>query len=151
MRNCSAVNAVVLLLAGPWLALQSSGSAFLAAPIQATTRGDSAKLQGVWIEEYTEHGGKKVMQDGRFIFVGDRFFRLNGDQVIEEGTFTIDSSGAVKKIDYRCLKGYRNNRGTDEVLTRLAIYELDGDSLRELGAMGYGPLVQSAHSVRRRG
>jgi uncharacterized protein (TIGR03067 family) len=136
MRNCSLVTVVGLLLAGLWLVLQSSGSASPAAPVPEAGRGDAAKLQGVWIEEYTEHGGEKVTQDRRCIFVGDRFFRLDGDRVIEEGSFAIDSSGLIKKIDYRCLKGYQDNRGTDKVLTRLAIYELDGDSLREFGPWG---------------
>lgn len=106
------------------------------APDPDAGRVDAVKLQGVWIEEYTEHGGEKVAENRRFIFVSDRFFRLDVDTVIEEGFFTVDSSGPIKKIDYRCLKGYLDNRGTDKMLTRLAIYEFDGDTLREFGPWG---------------
>lgn len=120
MRKYCHLLFTVLILAAFWSALGSSGvSPFAAAHAPKAGTDDASKLQGVWIVEYTEHGSKKLMQGQRFIFVGNRFFRLDGDKVIVEGTFTIDTSGPVKKIDYRFLKGFRDRHGNDKVVTDL--------------------------------
>jgi uncharacterized protein (TIGR03067 family) len=137
MRKYCHLLFTVLIVAAFWSALGSSGASPIAAAHDPKAGADdAAKLQGVWIVEYTEHGIKKLMQRQRFIFVGNRFFRLDGDKVVVEGTFTIDTSGPVKKIDYRFLKGFRDRQGNDKVMTRPAIYELDGDSYREFGPWG---------------
>ena len=92
--------------------------------------GDAAKLSGVWINVYTEQDGIRDTPDSRHVFVGNRYFLIERDRVAEDGTFVIDASGPVKKIDYKCV------RGDYAGLTWHAVYELDGDKFRHFGPWG---------------
>ncbi len=92
--------------------------------------GDVAKLAGVWINVYTEQDGVRRTPNSRHVFVGNRYFRLEEDVIAEDGVFVTDTSGPVKKIDFRCI------RGEDEGHTWHAIYELDGDTYRHFGPWG---------------
>ena len=92
--------------------------------------GDAAKLSGVWINVYTEQDGIRDMPDSRHVFVGNRYFLIERDRVAEDGTFVIDTSGPVKKIDYKCV------RGEYAGLTWHAVYELDEDTFRHFGPWG---------------
>src|SRR5262245_11004421 len=62
-----------------------------------------AKLQGVWINEFTEQSGERATPESRHIFVGNRYFRIDDGRVAEEGTFKVDATDTVKKIDFTCL------------------------------------------------
>jgi uncharacterized protein (TIGR03067 family) len=92
--------------------------------------GDAAKLSGVWINVYTEQNGIRDTPDSRHVFVGNRYFLIERDRVAEDGTFVIDASGPVKKIDYKCV------RGDYAGLTWHAVYELNGDTFRHFGPWG---------------
>lgn len=91
---------------------------------------DAAKLSGVWINVYTELDGKRRNPDSRHVFVGNRYFRIEGNRIAEDGTFVVDDSGPLKKIDYTVL------RGEDEGFTWHAVYDLDGDTFRHFGRWG---------------
>jgi uncharacterized protein (TIGR03067 family) len=92
--------------------------------------GDAAKLSGVWINVYTEHDGIRETPESRHVFVDNRYFLIDGDRVAEDGTFEVDASGPVKKIDYKCV------RGDYPGLTWHAVYELNGDTFRHFGPWG---------------
>jgi uncharacterized protein (TIGR03067 family) len=91
---------------------------------------DAASFSGVWVNVYTEHDGKRETPDSRHVFVGNRYFRINGDRIAEDGTFVIDATGPVKKIDYRC------ERGEYVGLVWRAVYELKGNTFRHFGPWG---------------
>jgi uncharacterized protein (TIGR03067 family) len=92
--------------------------------------GDAARLSGVWINVFTEQNGVRDTPDSRHVFVGNRYFVLDGNRVTEDGTFVIDASGPVKKIDYKCV------RGSDAGFTWCGVYELDGNTYRHFGPWG---------------
>jgi uncharacterized protein (TIGR03067 family) len=91
---------------------------------------DMAKLSGVWINVYTEQNGIRDTPDSRHVFVGNRYFVIDGETVTEDGTFVIDVSGPVNKIDYKCV------RGAYAGLTWRGVYELDGNPFRHFGPWG---------------
>jgi uncharacterized protein (TIGR03067 family) len=98
--------------------------------VPKTVVGDAAKLSGVWINVFTEQDGIRDTPDSRHVFVGNRYFVIDGDTVTEDGTFVIDTAGPVKKIDYKCV------RGDDAGHTWRGVYELDGNTFRHFGPWG---------------
>jgi len=108
----------------------SPGTVAFRRSVPARMSGDVAKLQGVWVTTSTEKDGVRDTPDSRHVFVGNRYFVIDKDRVTEDGTFTIDASGPVKKIDFKCL------RGDYEGHTWKGVYELEGDTYRHFGPWG---------------
>lgn len=100
------------------------------APLSRAEAVELGNLQGVWINVFTEHDGVRETPDSKHVLLGNRYFVINGDKVAEEGTFQIDVTGPIKKIDFTCLKG--DYAG----MTWKGIYRLDGDSYRHFGPWG---------------
>ena len=78
-----------------------------------------------------EVNGKKISEedlekaaDMRLVFKGNTGSIRNKDKVLSEGTITIDPTKKPKTLDLKVTKG--DNSGK----TSLAIYELDGDTLK---------------------
>lgn len=92
---------------------------------------DTKKLEGSWRTMSVESNGKKLSQDVikemadlRLVFKGDTGSIRNKGKVLSEGPFTIDPTKKPKTLDLEVTKGQRIGS------TSLAIYELDGDTLK---------------------
>ena len=92
---------------------------------------ETKKLEGSWAMVSFEVNGKKISEedlekaaDMRLVFKGNTGSIRNKDKVLSEGTITIDPTKKPKTLDLKVTKG--DNSGK----TSLAIYELDGDTLK---------------------
>jgi uncharacterized protein (TIGR03067 family) len=92
---------------------------------------DLKKLEGSWRTVSIEVNGKKLSEENikqaadlRLVFKGNTGSIRNKDIVVSEGTFTIDPTKKPKTLDLKITKGQNNGK------TSLAIYELDGDTLK---------------------
>ena len=92
---------------------------------------DTKKLEGSWRTISVETNGKKLpedvikeMADLRLVFKGNTGSIRNKGKVLSEGPFTIDPTKKPKTLDLKVTKGQRKGS------TSLAIYELDGDTLK---------------------
>ena len=92
---------------------------------------DMKKLEGSWKMVSMEMNGKKATDeeikgaaDLRLVFKGNTGSIRNKDNVLSEGTITIDPTKKPKTLDLKVTKGRNSGK------TSLAIYELDGDTLK---------------------
>jgi uncharacterized protein (TIGR03067 family) len=97
----------------------------LAAQDQA---GDARKaFQGTWTIVDTRKGDpkdKEPVTARTVVFDGDKYRIKVGDKVVEEGTWTIDASKALKQIEVAA------TAGMDKGMKWHGVYELSGDTLR---------------------
>jgi len=107
--------------------------------VQTRRSADFPRLQGDWVEVTSERDGAPVMGDPQVQFVStmsisDRNFRrfqtLADGRVIEgeHGTFLLDENPTHRAIDFKSWQG-----------ASLAIYEVDGDTLKLCVTRNGGP------------
>jgi uncharacterized protein (TIGR03067 family) len=91
------------------------------------------KLEGAWVVVSREANGKKTPEEqskGKLVFKGDRISVCGPDgEVIGEASLTIDPTKKPKHLDLTITKGtgdFKKYEGKKS----LAIYELDGDTLK---------------------
>lgn len=93
----------------------------------ASSAEDLKRLQGVWEITGGELNGSTISSfdlPSLVVAITDQSYRVDRDGAIDTGTFTIDPAKQPKQMDIR------PKTGDDEGRTLLAIYEVDGDSLR---------------------
>src|SRR5262245_1712574 len=90
-------------------------------------RAELKKLEGVWIFETHEHGGKKTPTKKLLTWTltvkGDRFTTRDGIDLLDESEVKLDPRAKVKTIDLKL------TAGPDKGQTVLGIYKLDGGKL----------------------
>jgi uncharacterized protein (TIGR03067 family) len=107
--------------------LSARGDAPPAAP------NDLANLQGAWVTVSIVDEGKAVFDEhdpptsqpiARVEYEGTKWMVKVADKTVAGGTFKLDASKSPKELDVMDESGVRND------MTKLAIYELDGDTYR---------------------
>jgi uncharacterized protein (TIGR03067 family) len=98
------------------------------------TKNDLASLQGSWVIVGKEYMGQKATKEeleqlkGEMVIKGNTVTQWAEEQgkkeVISESTFKLDAKARPKAVDVTHTTGERKGR------TTLAIYELDGDTLK---------------------
>jgi uncharacterized protein (TIGR03067 family) len=90
---------------------------------------DKQKLQGTWkAVTAQERGETRDNTEDRFlIFSGDEFSVKRGDETIVKGKFKIDASKKPNEMDMEITDARKDDLNGK---TALAIYELDGDTLK---------------------
>ena len=101
-----------------------------------------AALQGAWGIVGKEFMGKKASEEemkkltGRIVFKADKLTVWLDDagqeMIVSESTFKVDAAKNPKTMDLKYTRGF----GKGE--TQLAIYEIDGDTLRVCYSFGEG-------------
>ena len=111
----------LMLTAGLLLAAQDAGKA------------DLEKLQGTWSTVSLVSNGKTVMDESmppkpgpttKLVYDGTQWKVIVGDKTVATGTFKIDATKTPKEIDILDESGTINDK------TKLAIYELEGDTFK---------------------
>ena len=110
------------------LTIAAAGLMLLAAdaPDKASKK-DLDKMQGVWKVKSIHKGGNEMAAD----LIGDSSLTIDGGKytlnkdgkVVDEGTFTLDSSKKPATIDVQ--------GGKDGANKKVGIYQLDGDTFTE--------------------
>jgi uncharacterized protein (TIGR03067 family) len=95
----------------------------LAAALAADAKDELAKLEGSWNRASAVVNGKESDEPAVLTLKGDEYTLKSGDQV-RKGVFKLDPSKSPKQLDI--VAGEGPNKGK----SLLAIYELDGDTLR---------------------
>src|SRR5439155_3504226 len=99
--------------------------------VAATAWGQDAateqkKLEGKWTLVSAELAGEKVsealVKSVSLVFKGDEYTGLN--EVVDKGTIRLDANAKPRTMDIACTDG--PNKGK----TLLAIYQIDGNTLR---------------------
>ena len=94
---------------------------------------DMTKLQGAWVTVSIVDEGKAVFDQhnppttgpiAKVEYEGTKWMVKVGDKTVAIGTFKLDTSKSPKELDVMDESGERNEK------TKLAIYELDGDTYR---------------------
>ena len=89
---------------------------------------DRDRIQDTWVtvsfEVRWQGGSPEAVKDIRTVFKDKDYVQKKGDEVLEEGTFTLDPDKKPRQIDFKIGKGL--DRGKDQ----FGIYELDGDTLK---------------------
>src|SRR5438132_1521534 len=98
------------------------------APGADKAREELVKFQGAWIMAAETAGGiaapEKKLKGRKLVIKGNQYFSESPATGGEKGTFTLDPSKRPRTIDSTPSEGI--NRGRK----RLAIYEIDGDTLK---------------------
>ena len=111
-------------------ALLLAAASVLAAQDKA---GDDAKkelgrLEGTWVATTFEVQGNELPADFaksvKLVCTGEKYVYQGGDGAEEKGTLKLDPSKKPKSLDIKITEG------TDQGKLQLAIYELDGDTLK---------------------
>jgi uncharacterized protein (TIGR03067 family) len=93
----------------------------------AQTKNDAEELKGNWTAKSLKQGGKAAPEDliAKFQtrFDGKNYKNVADGQVVEEGTYTIDSSKTPKTIDFDIKSGESQGK------KQLAIFQVEGDKL----------------------
>jgi uncharacterized protein (TIGR03067 family) len=112
-------------------------TAFLLLPA-AVLQDDAAKkeldkLQGSWTATEYEYNGNKgdanFVKQIKMICKDDKYTQKIGDEVVEEGTHKLDPTKKPKTMDITVTAGQEKGK------MQLAIYELEGDTLKICAAM----------------
>jgi uncharacterized protein (TIGR03067 family) len=115
MRKLMATAAVALLLG-------------VTAHGQDPTKADQERLQGAWLVQSLEAGGKKIIAEpdgSRMFFVGDKMaMEKGGKKGDSETTFKIDATKKPKHLDLI----FKDKDGNPSTIR--GIYDLDGDNLK---------------------
>ena len=89
---------------------------------------DRDRIQGTWVTVSFQVNGQgapsEAVKDIRTVFKDKDYIQKKGDEVLEEGTFTLDPDKKPRQIDFKIGKG--QDQGKDQ----FGIYELDGDTLK---------------------
>ena len=94
---------------------------------------DLANLQGEWVTVSIVDDGKAVFDEhnppttgpiAKVEYEGTKWMVKVADKTVAGGTFKLDASKSPKELDVMDESGVRNDK------TKLAIYELDGDTYR---------------------
>jgi uncharacterized protein (TIGR03067 family) len=95
-------------------------------------KDDFEALKGSWTAVSIKQGGQDGPADFvkklKFTFNGKSYTNLIGDDVVEEGAYTVDASQTPKAIDFDIKKGQ------DEGKKQLAIFEIEGNKLTIVAA-----------------
>jgi uncharacterized protein (TIGR03067 family) len=95
---------------------------------QDEAKKELERLQGTWVATRFEAGGQAApdafTRTIKLICVGDKYTQQNGDMVVEKGTHKLDPTKKPKFMDINVTDG--ESKG----MLQLAIYELDGDTLK---------------------
>jgi uncharacterized protein (TIGR03067 family) len=98
------------------------------APEADAARQDQEKMQGTWKTVSVESGGKKRpdqdIKGWKLTITGDRMTARDGDDLLEESTFTLDASKKPRAI------AIRYTAGPDKGKRLTGIYLLDKDTLK---------------------
>jgi uncharacterized protein (TIGR03067 family) len=90
---------------------------------------EDKKFEGTWQVTKEVHNGRAIDEDRvsrtTFVFKGKKYEQKIGDEVVEAGTQDLDPTKSPKHMDVTVSKG----DGT-EGLKQLAIYEIDGDTIK---------------------
>ena len=116
----------VLLLAGAVLAVAADDKK------EDAAKAELKKLEGTWLLVSAEENGQKAPDNGvkiKAVVKGDKLTIYFGDQKLE-GTISVDPSKKPKEID---------TVTTADKKKSLAIYELNGDTLKICGGKGERP------------
>jgi RNA polymerase sigma factor (sigma-70 family) len=87
-------------------------------------QSDHAKLQGAWTVTESEVGGKAAKRGNKFVFSGDKLVVHLPEGKKDEIAFKLDPFASPKAADLTALTGKQEGN------TLLAIYALDGDTLK---------------------
>jgi uncharacterized protein (TIGR03067 family) len=99
----------------------------------APAKGDLEKLSGTWLTVSIVSDGKTVVDEKsppkegpttKLIYDGNKWMVKVGDKTVASGIIKVDSSKTPKEIDVMDESGKKNDK------TKLAIYELDGDTFK---------------------
>ena len=89
---------------------------------------DRDRIQDTWVTISFEVNGQgappEAVKEIRTVFKDKDYVQKKGDEVLEEGTFTLDPDKKPRQIDFTIGKG--QDQGKDQ----FGIYELDGDTLK---------------------
>jgi uncharacterized protein (TIGR03067 family) len=138
-RSIMVLAGTVVALLAPTLWRSSLPGALAQEKVKAK---EAAALQGTWVIVGKEFMGKKASEDevrkltGRTVIKGDKITAwtddLGKEKIISESTFKLDSGAKPKTMDLKYISG--DLKGESE----LAIYELDGDTLKVCYSFGPG-------------
>jgi uncharacterized protein (TIGR03067 family) len=96
-------------------------------------KGELARLRGTWLTVSLINDGKTLVSDKdppkdgpvtKLVYDGDRWTVKVGDKTVATGILKVDPTKSPKEIDVMDESGKKNDK------TKLAIYELDGDTYR---------------------
>ncbi|MFY9825318.1 MAG: TIGR03067 domain-containing protein [Thermoanaerobaculia bacterium] len=96
-------------------------------------RGDLENLQGTWVTVSLVSNGKTVMDEklppkpgptAKVTYEGNKWRVVVGDKTVATGIIKVDSAKTPKELDVL------DESGTINEKTKLAIYELEGDTFR---------------------
>jgi uncharacterized protein (TIGR03067 family) len=111
--------------------LKSLVALALVLPLSLATAGGAGKdrdaLQGTWLPEAAELGGKPFPDEVRKtikLVVKDDKYTVTVGQIMDQGTVKLNPAAKPKEMDITGTDGPNKGR------TILAIYERDGDTLR---------------------
>lgn len=89
---------------------------------------ECGRLRGTWKLVGAEEAGRVIaperLQDQTLTLEARRYFVKRGDEIEEQGTFSLDPETMPRAIDLKIQKG------ADEGKTQPGIYTLDGETLR---------------------
>jgi uncharacterized protein (TIGR03067 family) len=89
---------------------------------------DRDRIQDTWVTVSFEVNGQgapsEAVKDIRTVFKDKDYIQKKGDEVLEEGTFTLDPDKKPRQIDFKI------GTGQDQGKDQFGIYELDGDTLK---------------------
>jgi uncharacterized protein (TIGR03067 family) len=97
------------------------------------SKSDLDKLSGTWLTVSLVHDGKTLVDEKtpakegpatKFAYAGNKWMVIVGDRTVATGTIMIDATKTPKQIDLLDDSGVKNDK------TKLAIYELDGDTYK---------------------
>jgi RNA polymerase sigma-70 factor (ECF subfamily) len=98
------------------------------APETDAARQDREKMQGTWKAVSVESGGKKkpdeAIKNWKLTIDGSRMTARDGDELLEESTFTLDAGKKPRAIEIRY------TAGPDKGKKLTGIYLLEKDTLK---------------------
>jgi len=124
-----------------------SGFTFLTAGLLLAVQGpgpkdDLDKLQGAWLTVSLVSDGKTVVDENlppkpgpttKVVYEGNEWKVKVGDKIVATGLIKVDSTKIPKELDVLDESGMKNDK------TKLAIYELEGDTFRYCIALAGKP------------
>jgi len=120
------ISCALILTAGLFLAADEPAK-------DAAPGGDLAKLQGTWLTVSLVNDGKTLVGENvppkpgpitKVAYEGNKWMVKVEDKTVASGIIKIDSTRMPKELDVLDESGTKNGK------TKLAIYELDGDTFR---------------------
>ncbi len=112
--------------------MRVSASVFVAAVLMGAaddlSQDDRDRIQDTWVTVSFEVNGlvapREAVKEIRTVFKDKDYVQKKGDEVLEDGTFTLDPDKKPRQIDFKIGKG--QDQGKDQ----FGIYELDDDTLK---------------------